>query len=176
MIEVIGPRKLDRDGFLDRILKAHIDFAGEKSFHLSSPWVISFDEEIQIGVVRTYLDGISDLRASLALIADVGGEPVIFRTMGVSGTIRAAEDKFIRKSGPKTSDRKEKRNGEEDPEFLKQMARIKAIEPGSTVRVSRKEFKLKQVHDDGRIDLVSDEGSFGFTILDLLGSSLGNED
>jgi hypothetical protein len=56
------------------------------------------------------------------------------------------------------------------------MARIGTIEPGSTVRVSHKEFKLKQVHDDGRIDLISDEGSFGFTILDLLGSSLGNEE
>ena len=175
VVEAIGPARMDRQDFLDRILWAHIEFAGEKGFHISSPWLMSYDEERRIGVVRTYLEGVEDLRASMALITDIDGEPVIFRTVGVSGTIRAAEDKFIRKSGPRVSEKAEKRNGEEDPEFLKQMARIKAIAPGSTIRVSHKEFKLKRVYDDGRVDLMSDEGSFGFTILDLLGSNLGDE-
>ena len=166
---------MDRQDFLNRILWAHLDFAGEKGFHLSSPWLISFDENRQIGVVRTYLEGLEDLRASLSLITDIDGEPVIFRTVGVSGTIRVAEDKFIRKSGPRVSEKAEKRNGEEDPEIIEEMARIRAIAPGSTIRVSRKKFKLKQVYDDNRVDLTSDEGSFGFTIQDLLGFNLGDE-
>jgi ribonuclease P/MRP protein subunit POP5 len=175
VVEVIGPARLGRQDFLNRILWAHMDYVGEKGFHNSSPRLISFDEEMKVGIVRTYLEGIEDLRASLTLITDIDGEPTIFRTLGVSGTIRAAEDKFIRKSGTVMSEKAKKRNGEEDPEFIKQMARFKAIAPGSVVRVARKEFRLKQVYDDGRVDLTDDEGSYGFTILDLLGSKLGNE-
>ncbi len=174
-VEVIGSTRLDRKTFVSEIVRSHLRFAGEKGFQTSSPWVVSFNEEDQRGIVRTLLAGLDDLRASLAMITTVDGEPVILRTLGVSGTIRACEDKFIRKSTVGVLERTEKRNGEEDPGMSRRMAQIKAIVPGSRIRVSHKTFRLKQVFDDGRIDLTSDEGSFGFTILDLLVSNLGNE-
>lgn len=174
--EALGEVKFGRDAILREVLNSHLMFAGEKAFHMSSPWMISFDEETQRGIIRTNLEGLNDLRASLAMVTRIGGQQTILRTLGVSGTIRACEDRFIRKSGASVLERVEKRSGEEDPEKLGRMAQIRSIVPGSKLRVSHKEFKLKQVFDDGRVDLTSDKGSFGFTILDLLGSNLGNEE
>lgn len=173
--QIIGAARLDRETVLSQILKSHMRFAGEKAFFLSSPWLISFDEENQKGIIRTDLEGMDDLRTSMALIARINGESVIFRTLGVSGTIRACEDRFIRKLRTSTLERVEKRNGEEGPGRLRRIAEIKVLVPGSRIKISQKEFRLKQVFDDGRVDLTSDERSFGFTILDLLESNLGNE-
>jgi ribonuclease P/MRP protein subunit POP5 len=174
--EVLGGRDVVRDEVLDAMVSSHLRFAGEKAFSVSSPWLIFFDEETQRGIVRTNLDGLDDLRTSMTLITDIEGERAILRNLGVSGTIRACKDKFIRKSGPQLLERVEKRHGKEDPGESRRMADVKALVPGSKVRVSHKEFRLKRVFDDGRIDLASDEGSFGSTILDLLGSVLGDEE
>lgn len=166
--EVLGSSKVGRDALVSQMVKSHLRFAGEKGFFLSSPWLVFFDEESQRGLVRSNLSGLDDLRTSMLLTTDIQGEPVIVRSIGVSGTIRACKDKFIRKSSATLLERVEKRLGEEDPGRLRRMAEIKAFVPGSDVRISRGEFKLKQVFDDGRVDLTSSEGSFGFTILDLL--------
>ena len=173
--EIIGRIQLRKEGIQALMLRSHMRYAGEKSFNLSSPWLISYDEKNQRGIVRSDLAGVDDLRASMVLTEEVDGERLILRTLGVSGTLRACEDRFIRKSGPKVIEEADKRNGEEDPGMRNQVGRLRALAPGSKVTFSHKELKLKQAYDDGRVDLKSDEGSFGFTILDLLGSSLASE-
>lgn len=174
-LEVIGASKVSESDVIMQVTRAHARYAGEKAFHKASPWVIEFDEESQQGIVRCNLAGLDDLRTSLTLITEVHGEPVIFRSAGVSGTIRACKDKFIRKSKPTLMERVAKRNEEEGPRSLEKASSIAELGPGSRIKVSRKEYRLKGVFEDGRVDLTSDEGSFGFTILDLLGFNLGNE-
>ncbi len=174
--EIIGAGKFDEGSVRNSIVRNHLRFAGEKCFQLSSPWLVSFSAETQRGVLRTNLAGLHEIRASLALTTEIDGCPVIIRTLGVSGTIRACEDKFIRKSRPSVLERAERRHEEEDPGRIGRLAAIKALVPGSTVKICRREFRLKQVFADGRIDLESDDGSFGFTILDFLGSGLDSEE
>jgi len=174
-LEVIGASKVSESEVITQTIRAHARYAGEKAFHKASPWVIEFDEESQTGIVRCNLGGLDDLRSSLALITQIHGEPVIFRSIGISGTIKACKDKFIRKSKPTVKERVAKRNEEEGPGRLEKARSITELGPGSRIKVSHEEFTLKGVFEDGRVDLASDEGSFGFTILDLLGSNLGNE-
>jgi RNase P/RNase MRP subunit POP5 len=173
-VEAMG-RRLDWSAFARLVTKSHMDYVGVQGYHLSSPRLISYDEDAQRGVVRTYLAGLSDLRASLAMVVGSNEEPLLLRTIGVSGTLRSCEDRFIRKSRALPPERAEKRNGEEDPGMQKRLARIKAIVPGSRITVHGQDFKLKRVHDDGRVDLSRNDESFGFTVLDLSESNLGNE-
>ena len=173
--EVLGEEPVSEEQVARAITEAHLKFSGEQRFGRSSPRIISFDEQRQIGIVRSYLEGVAELRASLSLITRIAGRRVAVNALGMSGTLRACKDKFIRKTRPKALERVEKRYEEEDPGKLGELAGIKALPPGSVVRVFRKEFLVKRVFNDGRVDLESDEGSFGFTVLDLLGSSLGNE-
>lgn len=166
--EVLGRTRIRRDAVIGHLTNSLLRFAGEKGFFKSSPWLVFFDEQKQVGMLRSDLDGLDDLRTSMLLTTEMEGEPVIVRSLGVSGTMRACKDKFIRKSSATVLERVEKRLGEEDPGRLRRMAEIKAFVPGSDVKIARGEFKLKQVFDDGRVDLTSDQGSFGFTILDFL--------
>lgn len=173
--EIIGPIKPDRDAILGHIVRSHLRFAGEKAFSLSSPWLISYDQETGRGILRSDLAGVDDLRASITLTEEIEGQKGILQILGLSGTLRSCEDRFIRKSRPSIIEEAEKRNGEEDPGRQRRLVLLRGSSPGSKFTFSHREFKLKQVYDDGRVDLKSDEGSFGFTILDLLGSSLSDE-
>ncbi len=173
--QIIGEKQFKREEVIRHLVRSHLNFVGEKAYSIASPWLISFEEETQKGLVRTKLDGLNQFRSSMALITSIEGHDAIFRTLGVCGTIRGCEDRFIKKMKISAIERVEKRNKEEDPGRLKRIARIKAMVPGSKIKISHKEFTLRQAFQDGRIDLTSDEGSFGFTVLDLLGSNLGNE-
>ncbi len=95
--DVIGQGRLTRGEVIDSLVGSHLSFVGERDYSVSSPWLISFDEGSQRGIVRTNLDGLHQLRASMALINEVRGKRVIFRTLGLSGTIRSCEDRFIKK-------------------------------------------------------------------------------
>ena len=173
--EIIGPTKPDRDTVVNHIVRSHLRFAGEKLFALSSPWLISYDQDSGRGILRSNLAGVDDLRAAMVLTEEIDGRRAIMHTLGVSGTLRSCEDRFIRKSKPNVLEEAEKRNGEEDPGRQRRLALLRAASPGSRFSFSHREFKLKQVFADGRVDLKDDEGSFGFTILDLLGPSLSDE-
>ena len=173
--KVIAERPLTSDQVTKAITDAHMRFSGELRFHRSSPRLIYFDSNSQVGIVRAYLEGIRELRASLCLVTRISGSRVGLKTLGMSGTIRSCKDKFIRKTAPRALEKVEKRYEEEDPGKLGELAGIKALPPGSVVRVSRRGFLVRRVFNDGRVDLESEEGSFGFTVLDLLGSGLGYE-
>ena len=48
-------------------------------------------------VVRARRGHVSEARAALACIAEVGGQPVGLRVRGVSGTVRACEERYLRR-------------------------------------------------------------------------------
>ncbi|MHB9286130.1 Rpp14/Pop5 family protein [Halobacteriales archaeon Cl-PHB] len=55
----------------------------------------AFDEGAGTAVVRTRRDAVEAARAVLACVSEVDGAPVSLRIMGVSGTVRACEEKYI---------------------------------------------------------------------------------
>lgn len=67
---------------------------GSASVDLS---VLRFDREGPTGtaIVRTRRDEVTNARAVLATLASVGDDPVGLRVRGVSGTVRACEEKYL---------------------------------------------------------------------------------
>jgi len=53
-------------------------------------------------IVRTRRGSVSDARAVLTCLNEVGGDPIGLRVRGVSGTVRACEEKYLRGRGEAT--------------------------------------------------------------------------
>lgn len=91
-------------------------------------------------VVRARRDEVATARAALACVHSVDGTPVGLRVLGVSGTLRAAEEKYM--TGPAGT-------GEEDTVVFDGASR-RAVHRG-----------------DGRVDLHGSGARLGATELDL---------
>lgn len=74
-----------------------LGFLGEKGVGEADPWIMKslFDEEKQIGGIKTDVSHVSRIRCCLALVDSISGERASLRVVGVSGTIRAAREKLI---------------------------------------------------------------------------------
>lgn len=53
------------------------------------------DDQAQRGMIRINRRNITDLKAALTLVKDVDRQDVIVRSVGVSGMMKKAEDKFV---------------------------------------------------------------------------------
>ncbi len=53
-----------------------------------------YDPEKQRGLLRVSHDQVHHVRASLALVRKVGEQPVVVRSIGVSGVLRKAESRY----------------------------------------------------------------------------------
>jgi ribonuclease P/MRP protein subunit POP5 len=56
-------------------------------------------------VVRARRGAVEELRAAVAAIDEVDGQPIGVRVRGVSGTVRACEEKYIRRPTERTEER-----------------------------------------------------------------------
>lgn len=70
--------------------------AGTSQFHV---WIPSnlYNDKQGIGIIRCSHDHVQDVRAALALVKKIEDTPVLIRTLGVTGTIKAAKEKFLKK-------------------------------------------------------------------------------
>ena len=70
--------------------------AGTSQFHV---WIPSnlYNDKQGIGIIRCSHDHVQDVRAALALVKKIEDTPVLIRTLGVTGTIKAAKEKFLEK-------------------------------------------------------------------------------
>jgi RNase P/RNase MRP subunit POP5 len=67
---------------------------GEVGASLTSMALISFDVSRKVAVVRTSLETLDMVRASLACITSVAGREAAVHVLAVSGTIKALLEKF----------------------------------------------------------------------------------
>lgn len=63
---------------------------GEKYLALSGIELIEYNEEKGIGIIRCYHRYVEYIRATLALISKIKGDPIAFYTLKVSGTRKKA--------------------------------------------------------------------------------------
>nr|WP_272494290.1 Rpp14/Pop5 family protein [Natronomonas aquatica] len=64
-----------------------------------------FDDSEGDAVVRVRRDAVEQCRAALAAIDEVDGQPVGLRIRGTSGTVRACEEKYIRRPPERSKER-----------------------------------------------------------------------
>ena len=58
-------------------------------------WLHIFDNKNKKGLIECRNDAINILRSTLASITHIDTIPIIFNTIGVSGTIKAAKKKYL---------------------------------------------------------------------------------
>lgn len=82
------------------ILNQCLQLYGEVGASRLRLWVLEdlFDEENQKGVIVCSHLKVPEIRAALALIREIGDKKVIFHTLGITGTIKSAKNKFLYES------------------------------------------------------------------------------
>ena len=76
------------------ITSAVLNYVGIKGAAQAGINILNNKYNQQTGIVRVSHKSVNDLKTSLALIKNIDNEPVIFQTIGVSGILKKAEEKF----------------------------------------------------------------------------------
>lgn len=53
------------------------------------------DDKLQRGILRVNRKSVTELKAAIALVRDIEGEEAITRSIGVSGMMKKAEERFV---------------------------------------------------------------------------------
>ena len=97
--EVVSDKKIkDFRNVNEAIIKASLDFQGisgtAKSgiLNLENKW----NGTLQKGILKTSHKRVDNVRASLNFVKEIEGSEAIVRSVGVSGILKKAENKFMR--------------------------------------------------------------------------------
>ncbi len=77
------------------VFSAGMRFLGENGYSKLKAWVLDFDRERQKGIIRFAHNHKKAIKTVLLLTNEVGGKKVIIHTLGISGTIRKARQKWL---------------------------------------------------------------------------------
>ncbi|MDI3476023.1 MAG: ribonuclease protein subunit [Thermococcaceae archaeon] len=93
--QVIGERPFKKDEVKKAVWEASLSALGFLGSARAKPWFIKFDEKTQAGIVRVDRKHVEELRFALTMLTEINGSRAIFRTLGVSGTIKRLKKKFL---------------------------------------------------------------------------------
>ena len=93
MFEVVATHSLSFDEVRRSINASLLQFLGELGFAKAGVMILE-DWKHNKGMIKVNNKYVDDVRAGLALISKFGNEPVIVRTLGVSGILRKARAKY----------------------------------------------------------------------------------
>jgi ribonuclease P/MRP protein subunit POP5 len=95
--QVISQEKLLLDDITNTIWHSVLNFLGEHGTSKTNMWIAkdTFNEENQTGLIRCAHDSVEEIRTALALIQRIGDARVVFKVLGISGTMNAAKMKFF---------------------------------------------------------------------------------
>ncbi|ASJ10272.1 ribonuclease P protein component 2 [Thermococcus sp. P6] len=97
--QVIGERPFSGDEIKKAIWDASLLALGFLGSARAKPWFIKFDKKSQTGIVRVDRRHVEELRFALTMVTEINGSRAIFRTLGVSGTIKRLKKKFLSEYG-----------------------------------------------------------------------------
>lgn len=97
--KIISKEKIDFGNLVNRLWYSLLNLMGEYGTSKCNIWIVkdSWDEKRQIGLIKCNHKHVKHVRAALALIDRIGDTKVIIKSLGVSGTMKAAEKKFLGK-------------------------------------------------------------------------------
>ncbi|MBN2203158.1 MAG: ribonuclease P protein component 2 [Candidatus Aenigmarchaeota archaeon] len=95
--QVISEEKVLLADITNTIWHSVLNFLGEHGTSETDMWIArdTYNEETQTGLIRCSHDSVEKIRASLALIQRIGDARVVFKVLGISGTMNAAKMKFF---------------------------------------------------------------------------------
>ena len=97
--EVVSDKKImDFRSVNDAIVNASLDFRGISGtakagiINLENKW----SNEMQKGILKTSHRQVDNLRASLNFVKEIDGKEAIVKSVGISGILKKAENKFMK--------------------------------------------------------------------------------
>jgi len=101
--EAISTLPLKRDDLISLIWESSLNFYGECKTSKFDLWIMriwnfesSNERNLIKGIIQCNREETESVRASILLINKFKGRPVVFHTLGISGTIKAAIKKYIK--------------------------------------------------------------------------------
>ncbi len=101
--EAISTIPLTREDVISVVWESSLNFHGENKTSKFELWIMKIwncksfnDKTITKGIIQCNRKEVESVRASISLINKFKGRPVVFHTLGISGTIKAAIKKFIK--------------------------------------------------------------------------------
>lgn len=104
VFEVISERPVAYQDIVAAIWANMLNFLGESKASEAKLWNIKnlYNEEQQLGVIRCAHDHVEHVRTVLSLVQIVGETRAAMRVVGVTGTIKAAKNKYLSAKEEKT--------------------------------------------------------------------------
>lgn len=97
VFRVYSEEKINFEDVVNAVWGSFLNFAGELNLALSRIKIMEdlWNEEKQVGVIRCAHTAVELVRSVLILIDRIGDRRVVFRILGVSGTLNSAKRKFM---------------------------------------------------------------------------------
>ncbi len=95
-LKVVSEQRFDERDVMDAIWNALLKLFGEYGASQANIKLIEYDQQRNYAVVRCPHTALERVRASIASVTLINGEPVGFHVMGVSGTLKALRKNVIK--------------------------------------------------------------------------------
>jgi len=94
VFKIYSDNYISKEDLTRDIWRTLLAMYGEYGASKTNFWLIEYDENTKKGIIRCTHTTINMIRAVLTFITKIAETPVIVRTLGVSGTIKTAKEKF----------------------------------------------------------------------------------
>jgi ribonuclease P/MRP protein subunit POP5 len=95
--EIVCDSQVSRGEVVKAVWGSLLRFLGELGASKTSLWVMDWDEEKQQGILKVNHTSLDEVRAALTLMTEASGKSIIFRTLGVSGSVKKTKEKYLAK-------------------------------------------------------------------------------
>lgn len=97
VFEIISELPVDFNDFVKALWNSAGELLGDLTASEARVWVVRnlYDQRLQRGVLKCAHDRVEHMRAALALVKAVGENRAIIHVVGVTGTIKAARNKYL---------------------------------------------------------------------------------
>jgi len=92
--EAISDSNFKRDEIIRAIQNSCLSFLGELGTSKAGLWLMDWDGRKKKGILKVTHKSVDEVRASMALIKEIGRKPCTLKVIGVSGTVKAVREKY----------------------------------------------------------------------------------
>ena len=95
--EVVSKNRLQAKDVAESVWQSCLGYLGEKGCAAAGIHFMNeqWNMEKQKGLIRVENTHVNDLKTALALIKKIGNEEIVIRSLGTSGIIKKAEEKYL---------------------------------------------------------------------------------
>ncbi len=94
-LKVVSDQPVSERSVMDTVWNAVLKLFGEYGASQANLSLMRYDPKRKFAVFRCSHVAIEKVRASIASITEINGEPVVIHVLGVSGTLRALRKKVV---------------------------------------------------------------------------------